>query len=124
MIPYSEATIEYAKRLGKLARERPVTLVSAAQTETNRLLAIESAKQIIEKIPEVHFILLSAYEVWGVWEVEIYGVFDENEAMLVDAEKIIKYISYEILSHFEVIKPFEIHSGEMLDLRKFISENS
>lgn len=125
MLSYSEATIEYAKKRGQQARDRPATIVSIAQAETNRHRAVEAAKHIIEQFPQVHFLLLNAYETWGAWEVEIFDLFDESGVSLPERDKdqISKYITYEVIDYSETIMPFEIHSGEMIDLRKLISEN-
>lgn len=122
MTDYNNLDIAYAQRQRLAAINRPVTLLSLAQTETNRPIAVEAAESIIDQFPQVHFILLTAFESWGAWEVKIFDLFDENRDSLPNQERICSFIVNEVLDYSETIMPFEIHSGEMLDLRKLISD--
>jgi hypothetical protein len=121
MPTYSEASVENARRHSRIIRDTPPTALSLAQDKVNRQRAAEAAEEIIQKFPQVHALLLSAYEVWGAWEIEIFDIFDKNRVSIQDQEEIRRFITTEAISYSEFIRPFEIHSGEVVTLRELIA---
>jgi hypothetical protein len=112
-----EQKIANAKACGDRARNQPKTMLSLAQAEFDRHNAADAAEQIIEVYPQVHSILLHAYESYGTWELEIFDLLDKDGNSLENQEKIKKFIGNEVLDHSEPIRAFEIHSGVPVSLR-------
>jgi hypothetical protein len=120
---YSEASVENARRHSRIIRDTPPTALSLAQDKVNRQRAAEAAEEIIQKFPQVHALLVNAVEVWGVWELEIFDIFDKNRVSIQDQEEIRHFITTEAISYSEFIRPFEIHSGEVITLLELIAAN-
>lgn len=117
-----EQKIANAKAAGDRARKQPKTMLSLAQAEFDRHNAADAAEQIIEVYPQVHSMLLHAYESYGTWELEIFDLFDKDGNSLENQEKIKRFISNEVLDHSEPIRAFEIHSGVPVSLRDLMRD--
>jgi hypothetical protein len=118
---YSEQSLEYARRQSAALREKPKTELSLAEDKVNRQRAAEAAEEILDQFPEVHSMILNAYQIWGVWELEVFDIFDKNGKPLADQEDIRRFILQEAISYSEFIRPFEIHSGEIVTLHELIT---
>lgn len=123
MTDYTEAEIAFARQVS-YAHNHPVTDFYLAQARTSRRRAVEAAEQIIERFPEIHFIVLEVCETWKRWDVKITGLFDETETSLPDQTEMRSYIHSEVLDYLdyhETVISFEITSGKPINLRQLAS---
>lgn len=116
----SETKYEYAQRRSAAIRHKLQTELSLAEEKVDRKRAADCAVEILDSYPEVHAMVVNAEEIWGVWELEVYSIFDKNGDHIA-SEEISRFIRHEVMCYSELIKPFEIHSGEMITLRELIA---
>lgn len=116
----SEANYEYAQRRSAEIRNKPQTELSMAEEKLDRKRAADCAVEIMDSYPEVHSMVVNAENIWGVWELEVYSIFDKTGQQIYN-EEIRQFIIREVVSYSELIKPFEIHSGEQITLQELIA---
>lgn len=124
MTDYTEAEIAFARQVS-YSHNHPVTDFYLALSRASLRRAVEAAEQIIEKFPEIHFIVLEASETWKRFDVKIIDLFDENGESLPDQTEMRSYIHSEVLDYLnnhETTIPFDANTGEKIDLRKLISD--
>lgn len=118
---YSETSLEYARRKSADVRSKPKTELSMAEAKVERQRAAECAEEILDQFPEVHAMIVNADQIWSVWELEVFDIFDKNGDSLQEKEDIRRFIIQEVINYSEMIKPFEIHSGEVIALHELIA---
>lgn len=116
----SEPNYDYAQRRSAAIRNKPQTELSMIEEKLDRQRAADCAVEILDVFPEVHAMVVNAEQIWGVWELEVYSLFDKNGERIYN-EKIREFIIREVAGYSELIKPFEIHSGEMIALHELIA---
>lgn len=120
---YTEAEIAYARQVS-YSHNHPVTDFYLAQARASLRRAVEAAEQIIEKFPEIHFILLAIDESWKKYEVRIIDLLDESGESIPDQTEMRSYIHSEVLDYLdyhETTIPFDVHSGKPINLRQLAS---
>lgn len=121
MLQYNEKLVDSLRRQSQAFRDKPATELSLAEDKVNRQRAAEAAEEILDQFPEVHSMLVNAYEVWSVWELEVLDIFDKNGNSLPNQDEINRFIVREAISYSEFIRPFLIHAGEIISLHELIT---
>lgn len=116
----SETNYEYAQRRSAAIRNKPKTELSMAEEKVDRQRAADCAVEILDSYPEVYAMIVNAEQIWSVWELEVYSIFDKTGQQIYN-EEIRQFIIREVANYSELIKPFEIHSGEMITLQELIA---